>query len=132
MAATPEEALRDAIDASGSLKRKKFRDTIHLPLHQVGVGPALPPIYLEESDVPEYRSDGWEVTNPEWVGSTNELRSHKVIIRDENKVAFLIQAARFYADGRLMQTYDAIFTVANQDGDWRLISRNPFNVRKAP
>ena len=131
MAATPEEALRNAINASGSLKLKKFRDTIHLPMHQVGVGPALPPIYLNEEDVPEYRSDGWKDTNPEWVGSTNELRSYDVIIRDENKVAFLIKAARYYADGRLMQTYDAIFTVANQNGDWRLISRNPFNVQKA-
>ena len=50
---------------------------------------------------------------------------------DEHKVAFLIEAARFYADGSLMQTYDAIFTVENRDGDWRLISRNPFNIRKA-
>lgn len=131
MAATPEQALQDAINASGSLKLKRFRDTIHLPLHQVGVGPALPAIYLYEDDVPEYRSDGWEETNPEWVGSTNELRAHEVIVRDENKVAFLIKAARFYADGRLMQTYDAIFTVAQKDGDWRLIARNPFNVRKA-
>ena len=46
-------------------------------------------------------------------------------------MAFLIKAARYYADGRLMQTYDAIFTVVNRDGDWRLVSRNPFNVRKA-
>jgi hypothetical protein len=131
MASSPEEALRDAINASGSLQLKKFRDTIHLPLHQVGVGPALPAIYLSEEDVPEYRSDGWEITNPDWVGSTNELRSFEEIIRDENKVAFLIKAARYYSDGSLMQTYDAIFTVANRDGDWRLISRNPFNVRKA-
>lgn len=131
MASTPEEALRDAIDASGSLKHKKFRDTIHLPLHQVGIGKTLPAIYLTEEDVPEYRSDGWETTNPDWVGSTNELRSFEVIVSDANKVAFLIQAARFYADGSLMQTYDAIFTVANESGDWRLISRNPFNVIKA-
>ncbi|MGZ0189412.1 MAG: hypothetical protein ACKVH0_15640 [Alphaproteobacteria bacterium] len=131
MAATPEAAIQDAIDASGSLKVKKFRETIHLPLHQVGVGPALPPIYLEEADVPEYRSDGWAETNPEWVGSTNELRACNLIVADENKAAYLIKAARFYADGRLMQTYGAIFTVANKNGDWRLISRNPFNVQRA-
>ena len=131
MAATPEEALRDAIDASGSLKLKKFRDTIHLPLHQVGLGPIQPEIYETEEDVPEYRSDGWEETNPEWVGSTNELRSFEVVVQDENKVAYLIKAARFHKDGTLMQTYDAIFTVANRNGDWRLISRNPFNIRRA-
>ena len=101
-------------------------------MHQIGVGPALPPIYLDEEDVPEYRSDGWEITNPDWVGSTNELLSSKIIVRDESKVAFLIEAARYFADGRLMQTYEAIFTVENRQGDWRLISRNPFNVRKAP
>jgi hypothetical protein len=131
MATTPEAAVQDAIDSSGSLEVKTFRETIHLPLHQVGVGPALSPIYLEEADVPEYRSDGWEETNPEWVGSTNELRTYNLIIADENKAAYLIKAARFCADGRLMQTYDAIFTVANQNGDWRLISRNPFNVQRA-
>ena len=64
-------------------------------------------------------------------GSTNKLLAHDVIIRDENKVAFLIKAARYYADGKLMQTYDAIFTVVNRGGEWRLVSRNPFNVRKA-
>ena len=45
MAVTPEEVLRDAIDASGSLKLKKFRDTIQPPLHQVGLGPIQLEIY---------------------------------------------------------------------------------------
>ena len=53
------------------------------------------------------------------------------IIGDTKKVAFLIEASRFKADGTLLQTFNAIFTVANKNGDWRLISRNPFNVRRA-
>ena len=118
-------------------RRERFAETEEISRHDSSAAApgrhraALPAVYLAEEDVPEYRSDGWEVSNPEWVGSTNELRSHEIVVRDENKVAFLIQAARYFADGRLMQTYDAIFTVANQDGDWRLIGRNPFNVRNS-
>ena len=53
------------------------------------------------------------------------------IIEDDKKAAFLIDAARYNADGSLMQTFNAIFTVENRNGDWRLISRNPFNIRKS-
>ena len=52
------------------------------------------------------------------------------IIEDDKKVAFLIYAARYNADGSLMQTFNAIFTVEDRNGDWRLISRNPFNIKK--
>jgi len=52
------------------------------------------------------------------------------IIEDENKVAFLIAASRYHVDGSLMQTFDAIFTVEQRNDDWRLISRNPFNIKK--
>ena len=70
-------------------------------------------------------------SKPEWVGSKFELLSMEEIIGDTKKVAFLIEASRFKADGTLLQTFNAIFPVANKNGDWRLISRNPFNVRKA-
>jgi hypothetical protein len=43
MAATPEEALLDAINAAGSLKLKQFRDTVHLPMHQIGMPEGFPP-----------------------------------------------------------------------------------------
>ena len=130
MAATPEEALLDAINAAGSLKLKKFRDTMHLPMHQIGMPKGFPPIYLTEEDVPEHRDEGWKKTNPEWVGSSVKIISHKIIVRSESKVAFLMKAARYYSNGELMQTFQAIITVAERDGDWRLISRNPFNIVK--
>lgn len=64
------------------------------------------------------------------VGSKVELKEMTKIIEDDKKVAFLIYAARYNADGSLMQTFNAIFTVEDRNGDWRLISRNPFNIKK--
>ena len=131
MAPTPQQAGKDAIKTAGSERELKFRDSIHLPFHQVGMSENLPAIYLCEADVPEYRDSDWGTSKPEWVGSKVELLSMEEIIGDTKKVAFLIEASRFKADGTLLQTFNAIFTVANKNGDWRLISRNPFNVRKA-
>jgi len=126
MARNPEQAVQDAIKTAGSERELRFRDTIHLPFHQVG----MPSIYLDEKDVPEYRDEDWQITKPEWVGSKVELKEMTKIIEDDKKVAFLIYAARYNADGSLMQTFNAIFTVEDRNGDWRLISRNPFNIKK--
>ena len=131
MADTPEQAVQDAVKTAGSERELRFRDTIHLPFHQVGMSSNMPSIYLDEKDVPEYRDKDWAVTKPEWVGSKVILNKMTKIIEDEKKAAFLIDAARYNADGSLMQTFNAIFTVENRNGDWRLISRNPFNIRKS-
>ena len=130
MARNPEQAVQDAIKTAGSERELRFRDTIHLPFHQVGMPSNMPSIYLDEKDVPEYRDDDWGITKPEWVGSKVELKEMTKIIEDDKKVAFLIYAARYKADGSLMQTFNAIFTVEDRHGDWRLISRNPFNIKK--
>ena len=130
MTTTPEQAVKDAIKTAGSERELKFRDTIHLPFHQIGMPANMPAIYLNEKDVPEYRDIDWEISKPEWVGSTVELKKMTKIIEDENKVAFLIAASRYHVDGSLMQTFDAIFTVEQRNDDWRLISRNPFNIKK--
>jgi hypothetical protein len=129
MASTPEQAVRDAIRTAGSERLLKFRDAVHLPFHQVGMQPNMPAIYLNEQDVPEYRDADWETSKPEWVGSKVKLNNMNKIIGNDKKVAFLIEAARYNADGSLMQTFNAIFTVENRSGDWRLISRNPFNIK---
>lgn len=131
MAENPEQAVLDAIKTAGSERELRFRDTIHLPFHQVGMPSNMPSIYLDEKDVPEYRDEDWKITKPEWVGSKVELRKMTKIIEDDKKAAFLIDAARYNVDGSLMQTFNAIFTVENQNGDWRLISRNPFNIKKS-
>ena len=131
MAETPEQAVKDAVKTAGSERELRFRDTIHLPFHQVGMSSNMPSIYLDEKDVPEYRDKDWAVSKPDWVGSKVKLRKMTKIIEDNKKAAFLIDAARYNADGSLMQTFNAIFTVENRNGDWRLISRNPFNKRKS-
>ena len=131
MAETPEQAVKDAVKTAGSERELRFRDTIHLPFHQIGMSSNMPSIYLDEKDVPEYRDKDWAVTKPEWVGSKVILNKMTKIIEDEKKAAFLIDAARYNAGGSLMQTFNAIFTVENRNGDWRLISRNPFNIRKS-
>ena len=131
MAETPEQAVQDAVKTAGSERELRFRDTIHLPFHQIGMSSNMPFIYLDEKDVPEYRDKDWAVNKPDWVGSKVKLRKMTKIIEDNKKAAFLIDAARYNADGSLMQTFNAIFTVENRNGDWRLISRNPFNIRKS-
>ena len=130
MAATPEDALKDAVEAIGDSKIRKYRDTIHPPMHQIVVSD-LSDRRFDESNIPEYMSDVWEQYLPDWVGSTCTLNSSEIVIQDSLKIAYLIKASRLFADGSLMQTFDAIFTVGNKDGDWRLISRNPFNITKA-
>ena len=74
MTTTPEQAVKDAIKTAGSERELKFRDTIHLPFHQVGMPSNMPSIYLDEKDVPEYRDEDWQITKPEWVGSKVELK----------------------------------------------------------
>jgi hypothetical protein len=130
MAATAEEALRDAVEAIGASKRKKYRDTIHPPVHQIVVSD-FSDRRFDESNIPEYMSDVWYQYLPDWVGSTCTMNSFEIVIQDSLKIAYLINASRPFTDGSLMQTFDAIFTVGNKDGDWRLVSRNPFNITKA-
>ena len=130
MAITPEQALRESVEAIGTSKKKKYRDTIHPPVHQIIVSD-FEDRRFDESNIPEYMSDIWEEFLPDWAGSTCTLDSFEIIIQDSLKVAYLIKASRLFPDGSLMQTFNAIFTVGNKDGDWRLISRNPFNITKA-
>ena len=130
MAATPEDALKDAVEAIGDSKIRKYRDTIHPPVHQIVVS-ELSDRRFDESNIPEYMSDVWEQYLPDWVGSTCTLNSFEIVIQDSLKISYLISASRLFADGSLMQTFDAIFAVGNKDGDWRLVSRNPFNITKA-
>ena len=68
MAETPEQAVKDAVKTAGSERELRFRDTIHLPFHQVGMSSNMPSIYLDEKYVPEYRDQDWAVIKPAWVG----------------------------------------------------------------
>ena len=124
MASTAEEALYDAAGSTGPARRVKYRDTIHLPIHQITVTTEFPAL-TQDYEIPEDYSDNFPEHRPNLIGSTREL------IEDKMKETYLINAARFYTDVPLLQTFEAIFTIANASGDWRLISRNPFNVTKA-
>ena len=42
MAATPQQAVKDAIKTAGSERDLKFRDAIHLPFYQIGMSENLP------------------------------------------------------------------------------------------
>ena len=133
MAKTAEQALEAAVPAIGADRSKKYRDIIHLPMHQIGAkfeGTSAPFISTE-AEVPEFVDDHWDETRPDWVGSSVTLDTYREVVRDENKAAFLIEASRYAPDGALMQKFEAILTVEKRDGDWRLISRNPFNLRMA-
>ena len=48
MTTTTEQAVKDAIKTAGSERELKFRDTIHLPFHQIGMPSNMPAIYLNE------------------------------------------------------------------------------------
>ena len=69
MAITPEQALRDSVEAIGASKKKKYRDTVHPPVHQIIVSD-LEDRRFDESNIPEYMSDIWEEFLPDWAGST--------------------------------------------------------------
>ncbi|MED6309066.1 MAG: hypothetical protein VX624_04105 [Pseudomonadota bacterium] len=133
MAKTAEQALEAAVPAIGADCSKKYRDIIHLPMHQIGAKFAgtSAPFISTEAEVPEFVDDHWDETRPDWVGSSVTLDTYREVVRDENKAAFPIEASRYAPDGSLMQTFEVILTVEKRDGDWRLISRNPFNVRMA-
>ena len=133
MAKTAEQALEAAVPAIGADRSKKYRDIIHLPMHQIGAKfeGTFAPFISTEAEVPEFVDDHWDETRPDWGGSSVTLDTYREVVRDENKAVFLIAASRYVSDGSLMQTFEAIFTVEKRNGDWRLISRNPFNVRKA-
>ena len=129
MASTPILALHDSIEALGTTS-KKYRDTLHLPMHHVSVGITPISFYKIETDVPDYFADFYHTIRPEWIGSTCRLDSYSEIISDEEKIGYLVKASRIDKDGVPMSTFEGIFTMGNIEGDWRLISRNIFNVSK--
>ena len=129
MASNPILALQDSIEALGTTS-KNYRDTLHLPMHHISVGITPISFYETEADVPNYFADFYHTIRPEWIGSTCQLDSYSEIISDEEKVGYLVKASRLDENGSTMSTFEGIFTMGNIEGDWRLISRNIFNVSK--
>ena len=129
MASNPEEALRDSVEALGTTS-KMYRETLHLPMHHISVGVTPIAFYLEEEDVPNYFADFYSEIRPEWIGSTCTLESYSEVIKDDQKIAYLLKASRLDKGGSIMSTFEGIFTLGKIGQDWRLISRNIFNVSK--
>ena len=75
-------------------------------------------------DVPEYM----QMPDPSWAGTYCELDALEPIFASDTKIAYKIEVTRFHADGSVMQTFEAIYTVMKKDGDWRVVQRNPINI----
>lgn len=133
MAETPEQALAEQFEAIGDRRAIKTRDAIHLPFVHFGWNPSWTrptptQVYLwtEEDDVPEY------MQFPDaWAGSYCTLDAHELVLGNDFKRAYKVDGTRYYPDGSVMQTFEAIYTVLNVDGDWRVALRNPVNVNVA-
>jgi len=127
MASNPEEALKDSVEALGTTS-KLYRETLHLPMHHISVGITPIAFYVDEENVPKYFADFYSEIRPEWIGSTCTLESYSEVVKDDEKVAYLLKASRLDKDGSIMSTFEGIFTLGKIEQDWRLISRNIFNV----
>ena len=79
MAKTAEQALEAAVPAIGADRSKKYRDIIHLPMHQIGAKFAgtSAPFVSTEAEVPEFVDDHWDETRPDWVGSSVTLDTYR-------------------------------------------------------
>lgn len=130
MAETPEQALVEMFEAISDRQRMRVRDAVHLPFVHFGWHPSWSRVaggpvrlWAAEEDVPEYQQF------PEaWAGSYCTLDHHELVIGNEEKRAYQVAGTRYRPDGSVLQTFEAIYTVVNVDGDWRVGLRNPVNI----
>ena len=127
MPSTPEEAVALHVKAIGDTREVKMKDTIHLPFQHYSARAEWVFQWNTPDDVPEYM----EMLDPKWAGTSCALKNITLIAKSEHKAAFLVLATRFRADGRAMQDFQAIYSVLNKDGDWRVVNRNLINVYSA-
>jgi len=104
MAKIAEQPLEAAVSAIGADRSKKYRDIIHLPMHQIAAKfeGTFAPFISTEAEVTEFVDDHWDETRPDWVGSSVTLDTCREVVQDENKAAFRIEASRYAPDGSLM------------------------------
>ena len=130
MAETPEQALLDGFEVGSDRKRMRIRDAVHLPFVHFGWNPSWSRpggtqayLWSEAEQVPEYGR-----FPEEWAGSYLSMDAHELVIGNDHKRAYKVDGTRYHPDGSAMQTFEAIYTVINVDGDWRLVLRNPVNI----
>ncbi len=124
MARTPEEAITSHIMAIGDRQEIKLAETIHLPFQHYHPNAERVFQWNRPEEVPEYM----QMPDPSWAGTDCELDALEPIFASETKNAYKIEVTRFHADGSVMQTFEAIYTVMKKDGDWRVVQRNPINI----
>ncbi len=130
MAETPEQALVDHFKAIGDRQEIRIRDALHLPfVHFGGVGYAAGVLmWTTEDEVPD---DVAAPLPPEFKGSYCTLDAHELVLGNESKRAYKVAGTRYNPDGSEMQTFEAIYTVVNVDGDWRVALRNPITITRS-
>lgn len=124
MARTPEEAVRAHVRAIGDRKEIKLAETIHLPFQHYSANAEWVFQWNTPEEVPEYM----ELLDPRWTGTYCELNSLESLLASDQKVVYKVNVTRFRAEGPAMQTFEAIYSALNKDGDWRIVQRNPVNV----
>ena len=79
MAKTAEQALEAAVPAIGADRSKKYRDIIHLPMHQIGAKfeETFAPFISTEAEVPEFVDDHWDETRPDWARASRWIPTGK-------------------------------------------------------
>ena len=123
MASTPEGALSDHFKAIGDRKEIRLADALHLPFQQYGWGVENTFQWSDPGEVPEYAT-----LRDRYAGSYCELNSFDLIGGNDTKQAYKVSGTLFNSDGSVMQTFKAIYTLLDKDGDWRVVQRNPLNV----
>ena len=145
MAETPEQALADHFKAIGDRQEIRIRDALHLPFVHFGGGLSgraapdgsagvawLPQVVLwtTEHEVPEDIAlpAGWPT---ELRGTYCTLDAYELVLGNESKRAYKVAGTRYNSDGSEINTFEAIYTVVNVDGDWRVALRNPITVTRS-
>jgi hypothetical protein len=132
MADSPLESLYEQIDVISDSKKYRCRNTIHLTFTQESTTNSIPSfIFSIEEDVPEYLCDEEWFTLNGYRDTIVKLDSHQLLAESAVKSAYLIQATRWNSDESAMQSFSAIFTFLNVEGDWRCVNRNPISITKA-
>ena len=124
MASTPKDAIVEHIKAIGDRQERKLAETIHLPFQHYEPNAVRVFQWNSPEEVPEYI----RMPHPSWAGTYCELDSIEPIFASDIKIAYKIEVTRLHADGSVMQTFEAVYTVLNRDGDWRVVQRNPINI----
>ena len=124
MPESAEEAVRQHMTAIGDTKEIRLADTIHLPFQHYSADAEWVFPWDGPEQVPEYM----ELLDPRWAGTHCILNSTELLASSDKKSVFRVNVTRYKVDGSPLQTFEALYTVLEKDGDWRVVHRNPIKV----